>query len=174
MNSSDTDREGAKRSGALRTAFLQSYPQLVRSLAHRLGSVDRAREALHEVWLKLERGGKLNEVRDPGAYLARAAINADYQSVKTGRRQQALLEANFDRAVPETPDLEDVVAWRAEWEAMRRAVDKLPPRRRAIFIAAYGEELPLAEIAERHGVTVRTVQMDLKAAFEQLSWEVES
>lgn len=162
------------RSWSLRAAFVERYPDLVRSLGRRLGSVDRAREALHDVWLKLERGGRLGEVRDPGAYLARAAINADYQRIKTRRRQETLIEGNEAMLVPEAAEVEDIVSWRNEWHAMRRAVEKLPPRRRAVFIAAYGDEQPLSEIAAHHGVSLRTVQMDLKAALEQLAWEIRS
>lgn len=165
---------GSTKGWSLRAAFVERYPDLVRALGRRLGSADRAREALHDVWLKLERGGRLSEVHDPSAYLARAAINADYQRIKTHRRQEALLSGNESLLEPEAAEVEDIVLWRSEWNAIRRKVEKLPARRRAIFLAAYGEELPLPQIAERHGVSLRTVQMDLKAALEQLAWEMRS
>ena len=44
-------------------------------LTRRLGSADLAGEAIHEVFLRIERGGELGEVRNPQAYLYRMAAN---------------------------------------------------------------------------------------------------
>jgi RNA polymerase sigma-70 factor, ECF subfamily len=158
----------------LRDILRDRYPLFVQRLTRRFGSADRAHEALHDVWLRLERGGDIGTVRHPMAYLARAAINADFQRRKTASRQTRLLQERADDVLPEPTGLETVAQRRSEWAAMRRAIASLPERRRVIFLAAYGEDIALIDIATRHGVTVRTIQMELKAALEQLAWDLRS
>jgi RNA polymerase sigma-70 factor (ECF subfamily) len=50
--------------------------------------------------------------------------------------------------------------------ALVRALDELPPRCRAIFIAARLDEVPHKALAERYGISMRTVERELKRAME--------
>ena len=49
---------------------------------------------------------------------------------------------------------------------LRRALSELPRRRRAIVTAARLNDVPHKEIAARHGVSLRTVEKELKAGLE--------
>ncbi len=59
---------------------------------------------------------------------------------------------------------------RFQIEALAIAINELPARRRAVFIAARLEHLPHKNIAEQLGVTVRVVEnRELKAALDHFS-----
>ena len=151
----------------LRQLLLVGYDDLKRSLTRRLGSSDLAGEALQETYLRIECTPNIGVVRSPRAYLFRAAFNiAINRRLAENRRltvseTEALLDIADDR-----PDPGQVVEARSEIEALKRAVAELPSRRREIFLASWRDELPHRQIAERHGVTIRTVQIELKHALE--------
>ena len=48
--------------------------------------------------------------------------------------------------------------------AVRQALSELSPRRRQILLASRVEGLPLRVIAERHGISQRMIELELKAA----------
>jgi RNA polymerase sigma-70 factor, ECF subfamily len=151
----------------LRHLLLGGYDDLKRRLACRLGSMDLAGEALQETFLRLECAGDIGPVRQPRAYLYRIALNiAINRRVAENRRLTAAeAEALLD-VVDETPDPARTAEARSEVEALKRALVELPPRRREIFLAAWVYEVPHQKIAERFGITLRTVQMELKDARE--------
>ncbi|SRR5204862_292056 len=151
----------------LRRSLSARYPELVARLTRRLGSVELAREALHETWLRLKRPGKLGAVANADAYLYRAALNtaANIRTAQARRLSAAEIEAALD--VPdEAPGPDEIAEGRAEIARLDEALAELPTRPREILLASLLENLTYDEIAERHGVTVRTVHSDIRYAIE--------
>jgi RNA polymerase sigma-70 factor (ECF subfamily) len=151
----------------LRRLFLDGYDDLKRRLTRRLGSPDHAADALHETFLRLEKAAIVGELRNPQAYFFRAALNvATNQRIADSRRLSALdIEELLD--IPDqAPDAARTVEARSEMDALTRALAELPERRRAIFMAVWVEEQPHQAIANRYGVTVRTIQAELKLALD--------
>ena len=151
----------------LRRLFLDGYDDLKKRLTRRLGSADHAMDALHETFLRLEKAAIGGEVRNPQAYFFRAALNvAINQRIASSRRLDALdIEELLD--IPDqAPDAARAVEARSEIDALKRALAELPERRRAIFMAVWIEEQPHQVIADRFGVTVRTIQAELKLALD--------
>ncbi|GGF47719.1 ECF sigma factor VreI [Aliidongia dinghuensis] len=150
----------------LRQLFLVGYEDLKRLLTRRLGSSDLAGEALQETYLRLERAS-IGPVRSPRAYLYRTALNIATNRRLAENRHLSVSEVEtLLNVADDAPDPAQVAEARSEIEALKRAVAELPARRREIFLAAWREELPHQQIAEHHGVTVRTVQIELKHALE--------
>lgn len=149
----------------LRSSLVARYTQLRDRLAVRLGSKDLAGEALHETWLRLQDGPELKPVADPDAYLYRAALNTASDLRAAGKRLLAMVEIDsiLDLA-DDAPDPERVVIARNEVARLRRALSDLTPRQRDIFIRSFGGDVDHKALAERHGVTVRMVQMELREA----------
>ncbi len=168
------DKESASGRQTLRDVLLARYDALRARLTQRLGSSELAGDALQETWLRLERQPQVGHVRDPFAYLIRVASNVASGSRSTEARRARLLEASGEISdVEEAPDPERVTLARSEWAQVRRIIESLPSRRRAIFFAAWVEEIPHEEIAARHGVSVRTVQVELKRAIETCAAELQ-
>jgi RNA polymerase sigma factor (sigma-70 family) len=108
-------------------------------------------------------------VRNPVAYLYRMVLNvaADRQRGEQRRLAGAEIDALFRDALEEL-DPARIAEARSELQALASALEELPPRRRAVFVASRLDGLPHKVIAARLGVTVRVVDRDLKAALDHL------
>jgi len=150
----------------LRESLISRYHYLRDRLTSRLGSRDLAGEALHETWIRLGNGPDLAPVSDPDAYLYRAALNTASNLNATERRhllnRVEILEI-IDMA-DAAADQERVAIGRGEIAALRHIINELPKRQRDIFIANFNGEATTAELAERYGVTIRTIQIELRDA----------
>jgi RNA polymerase sigma-70 factor (ECF subfamily) len=155
-------------SATLRHSFLLGYEEIKRCLVRRLGSHELASDALQETFLRLERNGDgLDPVRSPKAYLLRTALNiATNLRIAQNRRLTDLETETFLNIPDETPDAARSVEARSEIEALKRALAELPARRREIFLAVWIEETPHKAIAEHYGLSIRTIQIELKCALE--------
>lgn len=153
----------------LRDLLVRDYLKLRDRLKRRFGSADFATEILHETYLRLGvvdlSGG--GGVRNLDAYLYRTALNVAADARERDRRwvDKTAIEAARRRDDHEL-DPEEILQAQQEWRELLAAVDELPARRRAVFIAARLDELPRREIAKQLGVSVDTVDRELKHAFE--------
>ncbi|HCE39599.1 MAG: RNA polymerase subunit sigma [Alcanivorax sp.] len=151
----------------LRDLFLLRYDELRQRLRQRLGSPQLAEDALHETWLRIETLRDGTVVRHPAAYVFRIALNVAEEQ----RRKQARV-MNLDEVedlyamADEMADPAREALGEQEIELFRRALAELPRRRRAIVTAARLEDTPHADIARRHGVSLRTVEKELRAGLE--------
>ena len=151
---------------ALLNLLVTGYADLKRRLTRRLGSADLAAEALQDTYLRVT-CAEVGDVRSPHAYLFRVAVNvaADRRNVESRSLPLSETDALLN-IVDDTPGPARVVEARSEIDALKRAIAELPPRRREILIAACMEEVPYRAIAERFGVSVRTVQVEIKQALQ--------
>ncbi|MCO7518474.1 MULTISPECIES: RNA polymerase sigma factor [Pseudomonas] len=152
------------RDSALVKLFLSSYDAFRVRLKRRLGSDDLANDVLQETYLRVDRLEAVDNVHKPGAYLYRMALNvaADRREADarllTGAEVEALLQVGEDQ------DPARIVGGQREIQSLMGALYELPARRRRIFIAARLEEASHLEIAQRFGISTRTVEKELKAA----------
>jgi RNA polymerase sigma-70 factor, ECF subfamily len=149
----------------LRGQLVENYEGLVRKLTRRLGSSDFAHEALHETFLRLERVTDAVQVRSPTDYIFRIAINIakDRQKARNVRASAAEIDALLD-VCDEEPDPARIVEARSEIEAFKRALAQLPARAREVLHCIAVEGQSAQQVATRCGVSVRTVEGDLKLA----------
>jgi RNA polymerase sigma-70 factor, ECF subfamily len=151
----------------LQEILLSHYADFERRLTRQLGSADLAHDALQETYLRLQRDVELGPVHNPKSYLFRIAINAAKNLRKSDCRylnaEQVETLLSF---ADDAPDPARTAEARSDMQALIRALGELPERRRAIFLASWVEDVPHQEIAARYGVTVRTVQIELKSGLE--------
>lgn len=153
----------------LRERLLDRYDDFVRKLTRRLGSADLAREAVHETFLRLQRTDAAEPVRNLDAYLFQTAINIAKNRRKVESRYLTFSESETLIGIPdEAPDPARIVESRSEVALLIRALETLPPRRRAIFEASWAGGVPHAILAESHGVHLRTIQRELELAGEHV------
>lgn len=151
----------------LRQLLIERYYDLRDRLTRRLGSAELASEALHEAYLHLDRSDQPGAVGSPAAYLFKTAFNiaTDRQRSEMRRTRRAVAAEVTD--IPDRgPGPDGIAEARDELEAFRRALLALPPRQRAILIAARYEGIPRAEIARRYNISRRMVQFELQRALE--------
>lgn len=152
---------------ALLEHLANRYAKLKRNLVRLVGSDDLAGDALHDTWLRLQRQEDRGPILSPSAYLLRMAVNI---AVDIQRRQSRNLSTDDVEALMElsdpAPGPAQVVEDRAELEALSRIMARLPERRRQILLLVRWEGLPQKEVAERLGVSLRTVENELKRAHD--------
>jgi RNA polymerase sigma factor (sigma-70 family) len=143
------------------------YANLKRRLVQVLGSDDLAGDALQDTWLRLQGKEEQGPIQSPGAYLVRMAVNI---AVDAQRRQSRSLSYDDVEALKQlsdpAPGPAQLMEDRSELEALLRVMDDLPARRREILILVRWEGLPQKEVAQRLGVTLRTVEHELKRAHD--------
>lgn len=151
----------------LRSLLLTEYVDFDRRLTRRLGSPDLASEALNETYLRLQGMREIGDVRSPKAYLFRIALNIANDRRRAEKRRLTVDEVDSLLEIPDDrPDAARVIEDRSDVNLLRRAIAELPERRRRVLTLSRIEGMPNREIAALLGVTVRTVETDLKQAIE--------
>lgn len=149
----------------LRHHYLLGYDRLKAELTRRLGSAELASDALQETWLRLDESTPAGPVDRPHAYILQIARNLALRSRMRGKRMVTLDDAAAAiEAGDETPDACRIVEARGELALLQQAMQELTPRRRDILLASRLEQVPLRELARRHGISQRMVERELKHA----------
>jgi RNA polymerase sigma factor (sigma-70 family) len=147
------------------------YANLKGRLTRMLGNADLASDALHDTWLRLHAKDDQRPMQSPGAYLVRMAVNI---AVDIQRRQGRMLGGDevdqlLEAMVDPVPGPEQISEARSEMAALHEVIHKMPERRREIVILVHLEEVTHKEAAERLGVSLRTVEYELKRADQTMS-----
>jgi len=146
--------------------LMDDYSVLKGQLARRLGSQD-VDDVLQEAYLRLHRMDNVRSVRHPRTYLFRIALNiaADRRRSESRRLTRSEIELLL-RLEHDELDPERIAEGRSSVRMLARVLEELPPRRRAIFVAARLEGLPYPEIAARVGISTRLLERELKQALD--------
>ena len=151
----------------LRERFVVKYDSFRARLRRRLGSDDLARESLHETWLQLARSDRTQPVLQPDSYLYGIALNmaAGLKRAETRHASRVEIEAAIDFA-DEAAGPYEIAAARFDLQTLERAIQDLPPRRRAILLSARMQDIPIQSIADSLGLSRRMVEIELKRAID--------
>lgn len=151
----------------LRSLLVDRYGDLKVRLARRLGSSDWAEEALQDTYLKLDSANENGLVRNPMAYLFRAAFNTALNQRRSQGRKLSDDEVAAMLEVPdEAPGPEQILESRSDVDALKRVLAGLPPRARQILLAARLDGWPRQQIADHFGISVSLVEKELRWAQE--------
>jgi RNA polymerase sigma factor (sigma-70 family) len=155
--------EGTRAS--LQKMLAERYQHLLRRLSRHLGSEALAGEALHETYIRLGRGGELDDVSNAEAYLFRATINTAHNIRVSERRSRTVLEMDAALDVPDdTPPPDRAIQANEQLAVVVAALNELPERQKVAFLESYVGSTPTEVLAQRYNVAVRTIQADIRAA----------
>ncbi|MDA7415003.1 RNA polymerase sigma factor [Xenophilus arseniciresistens] len=147
--------------------LVKGYDQLKRRLSRRLGSEELAGDALQDTWLRLQRLEDQAPVLNPQAFLLRMAVNIAVDQQRSHSRAVPVSEAEaLLEVVDPAPGPEAIAQSRSEAQALARVVERLPRRRREILMMVRWEGLPQKEVAQKLGVSLRTVEHELRRAHD--------
>lgn len=162
---------GACSHPVFRPVFERYYRELLNFLAHKVRDRDVASDLAQESYARVyaaERSGTL--VRDPRALLYRTARNLltdryrrDASAAQFLGVDSAELEPDAQQG-PAVHEPEVALATRQHFERIAQVVDGLPPRCREAFILVKFDGLTHAETAQRMGISVKTVEMQIQIA----------
>ncbi|WCM25957.1 RNA polymerase sigma factor [Sphingomonas sp. QA11] len=157
---------------ALKRLLVEEYDAFRKQLSRQVQSEELASDALQDTFVRLARGGQISdELESPRGYLYQIALNFARTRSRTEQRRldKTDAEALFDAIADEQPGPEEVVAWQLNLGLLERVLAEMPRRRREVFIAAWIEGVLHREIAARHNLSLRMVQLELKQALEEIT-----
>lgn len=151
------------------------YGSLKRRVTRLLGNSDLAGDALQDTWLRVQSKDDEGPIQSPGSYLVRVAVNI---ALDVQRRQSRLLPFDEIQSLMElsdsAPGPAQTAEIRSEVQAALKFIDRMPERRREILMLVRWEGLPQKEVARRLGVSVRTVEHELKRAHDYLDAQMKN
>jgi RNA polymerase sigma-70 factor, ECF subfamily len=156
---SESDRDMLLRRLAL------DYSDIKKRLVRNLGSSDRATDALHDTWVRLEEAAHIGPVERPTPYLLRIAHRLSFKRRSAERETVTLDDACAAlHLIDDAPDPDRIAEARSELKVLDDALAELSPRRRDILWASRVEGEPLSSIAERLDLSQRMIEKELKLA----------
>jgi RNA polymerase sigma-70 factor (ECF subfamily) len=131
---------------------------LLHLLRAKLHSDQEARDVAQEAYVRMLQLDRLGTVSYLRAYLFRTALNIATDRLRMmGVRRAAHSDPSFLTRVDEISPERAALAT-DELEAVRRAMERLPPKMRQAFMLHSFAELDLPEVAARMGLSERSVR----------------
>jgi len=174
MNIPETDENLVRRcqagDGTAFDKLVYKYQELVFRLAYRIvGSDAEVEEIAQEVFLRAYRG--IKKFRRDAAFstwLTRITVNYCIKTLN-GRKSKMLFERLTSLISLSKEAAQHTTVEREEQRAMvRRALERLPPKHKAVIVLLYFEERSCEEIAEILDCSVGTVKSRLYHARQRL------
>lgn len=154
--------EPPARAQAWTQVFARREGWLLGYFRRRLAQPADARDLVQEVYLRILHTdrGEAATIADPEAYLFTVAANLVKEEAVLHRRRA--LHVDVAQVLPELETGEDSAEDLLDREHRERrlseALQRLPPRHRAVMLMQYRERLSYADIAERLGVSTHMVK----------------
>lgn len=155
----------AERRRSLQEFLAVNYDVLKRKLMRHLGCVDVASECLHDAWLRLGRVD-IAPVQSPEAYIYRVACNVAMDRMRSSRSWEYVADAELEDLVDGAPGPDVIAQARSDLAALELAFLRLPRRHQSILVALRLDEKTRQEVAEQHGMSLRTVDTALRQALD--------
>ncbi|RVT90933.1 RNA polymerase sigma factor [Sphingomonas crocodyli] len=136
-------------------------------LAQRIaGSLSVAEDVTQSLWFRIQRIEDDPPIINKRAFLFRLATNLATDHVRAARRHSALFESGMlpTEVADDRPSVERSLIGRERLEKVLAALDELPPRVRQVFVMRKFDELPVAEIADRLGLSRSAIAKMLQRA----------
>lgn len=147
--------------------YLANRDRLLRFLVAR-GAGDAAEDLVQDLWLKVSRRAD-GPIGNPVAYLFRAADTLMIDRYRSRRQSERRDHAWSEGEVSPDPQAERVIAARQETERVAAMLADLGDRKATIFRRARIDGVPQRQIAAELGISLSTVESDLRAACRALA-----
>ncbi len=139
-----------------------------------LKSIEEAEGVVQEVFMNLWRKrADLNEQYNFNSYLFTITFNAIRRRFQDSAREKKHLE-NYAKTLPETQVQENIeVEYNNLLELLMKAIDKLPPQQKEVFLLCNKEGLSNDQISTKLNISKKTVENHLHRAKKKLKQVIE-
>ena len=147
--------------------FLRFQRSLLRYLRDLLSRREDAEDVAQETYLRLVRAAGLEQSEGRvRAFMFKVATNLAYDRFRQRRSRGQHDDAELVALPDETPAAERIVAMEQGRCDRRATLLGLPPRCRQVFLLRVSHEWSYEAIAERLGVSKRTVEREMQTALD--------
>lgn len=151
----------------VQSLYQNHHPWLQSLLRKRLGNAEDAADLAQDTFLRVMRSSvPQQDILEPRRYLATIARGLVADLFRRRTLEQAYLD--YLTTLPEAlaPSPEEQAMAQQTFVELDRVLQGLPPKVRDAFLLAQFEELSYPEIAQRLGISLRTVSNYLTRAME--------
>jgi len=152
-------------------SFREHYKMLCNVSYNIIRDRDKAEDIVQETYLKIwDKREEINITGNLKNYLYKAISNASISFLESNRKLVRFDEVELNARSGAD---EDLVAQETKIK-IRKALDKLPARCKAIFILSRFEGMKYKEIAEYLDISVKTVEAQMSIALDRMRTEMKS
>jgi len=153
----------------LRTLVHENHDSLIRFIRRRIGNAEEADDIAQDLYCRIARQPDVAAIKQPRAYLFRAARNFIFNRNQHRRYTSADAHFSIDDAaeaeiVCSAPSPECVVQSRQELALVEKAIEELSPKCRTVFLLVRFEEQSYKEVAAYMGLTVKSIEYHMRQA----------
>ncbi len=163
------ERLRAGDDAALRVLFDRYFRYLCSTAFHFLRDTDKAKDMAQDVFYELwKRRADLEITSSLKSYLRRAAVNRSLNYLKSQRLDFSEPESGQSTIASPEPSAQHLLEAETLEQAFDRALEKLPPACRAIFVLSRIDQLSHREISERLDISPKTIENQMTKALKSL------
>ncbi len=139
-----------------------AWQKLVKRISRKTSNIPDAEDFLHSAYLRFNNYKADHQVKDPSAFLVRAAINIGIDNF----RHQRLSSGDMGKTdiEDETPLQDEVIAARLRLQRVKEGLAQLPPRTREVLLMRRLDGRGYDEIAAHMGISRSTVERTIAQA----------
>lgn len=126
-------------------------------LRGKLGCPEQAADLMQDTFIKVMLNHAESQIREPRAYLATIANRLAVDFFRRQQIERSYLEALAALPAGDHPSAEEEILFKEALFELDRLLDGLGPKVKQAFVLAQCDNLSYAEIAERLGISLRTV-----------------
>ncbi len=153
--------------------FVRFQRSLLRYLRDLLVRREDAEDVAQETYVRLVRTGSLEQSElHIRAFMFKAATNLAYDRFRQRRSRGQHDDGELAVLPDETPAPERIVALEQALAIVERTLLALPPRCRQVFLLRTAHDWSYEAIAERLGVSKRTVEREMQTALDACQREL--
>lgn len=154
--------------------YRRHFAELVSFLSRRVASRELATDLVQELFVRLlSRGDLVARVEHERGYLYKSVRHLATEATRSPRWREASAEPQVEPEPALMPPPEAAIADRQTIARLVKVVGHLPPRCREVFILHKFEHLSYAEVAERMGITVGSVERHMAKALSVCRAEID-
>ena len=157
---------------AFESLFEQYSQKLYRFSFSYLKSESESEDVVQEVFLKIwENRGSIKTGTSFQSYLFTIAFNSIRKSFNKKARQDKFHTDLFDFLSTENTSLENHPDYETLLAKLDAAIDRMPTRRKEIFMMRKKEGIPVRDIAKKMAISAKTVENQITEAMNYLKNE---
>jgi RNA polymerase sigma-70 factor (ECF subfamily) len=153
--------------------FFEAYADLCAYAKLFVNDLDEAEEIVQDIFVKFwENRSEIEILASSRAYLFKAVRNSCLNFIKHRKIEDSYKQQNQAIRDEGIFAVDEELAGSELEQKIRIAIDKLPPERKKIFIMCRFEGLRYKEIADKTGISVKTVENQMGKAMKFLKEEL--